>query len=475
MSSYSERQQPLDLGSRDHFALLHGHHDQFIALSSDGGQGWRECVYEHDQAAYMVDLLQGDPTPERDAYISQAGFGEPRRISAGASTISVLMADLDYYNIPELADLTPHQVWARVNSACPWLPRPTLLADSGRGCYLIWSLASRRGTGARVRHSPAPLGKHDFGRWVTAMKRLTIALKPFGADEAVVDLARVLRIPGSTNTKVGKPVQYWTIGNPVPFALIDKQLRANVDKTQPRPATHPKAKPQPRAGRQERVGQPLPSNVTRLYQFTPSWHQTNFKRIDDIHRLAKHRAPVADGRDRMLFCLAVCLSYVCTSRKAIEAELIEFAGAYFESHPKYSDDGIRQRMGAVLNAYEDGEAGLVVEHEGQERNARFRMRDTTMLRWMEISKSEAEAVELVTLVEPQVKRERKRAADRARDEQKRRERGERPRQEYLADCGEQTAAQIEQVQRLRQQGKTQSEIAKKLGLTDRWVRQLQQV
>ena len=67
------------------------------------------------------------------------------------------------------------------------IPRPNLIIDSGRGLYLIWILNS-------VPSKALPL-------WKAVEEYLYSVLKPFGADRQALDPTRVLRVPGSINSK----------------------------------------------------------------------------------------------------------------------------------------------------------------------------------------------------------------------------------------------------------------------------------
>ena len=67
------------------------------------------------------------------------------------------------------------------------IPRPNLIIDSGRGLYLIWLIN-------KVPSKALPL-------WKAIEEYLYSVLKPFGADRQALDPTRVLRVPGSINSK----------------------------------------------------------------------------------------------------------------------------------------------------------------------------------------------------------------------------------------------------------------------------------
>ncbi|MFU7518139.1 DNA-binding response regulator, partial [Clostridium sp. HCS.1] len=69
------------------------------------------------------------------------------------------------------------------------LRTPNLIVDSGRGLYLIWLINS-------VPGKALPL-------WKAVEEYLYSVLKRFGDDRQALDPTRVLRVPGSINSKSG--------------------------------------------------------------------------------------------------------------------------------------------------------------------------------------------------------------------------------------------------------------------------------
>ena len=70
---------------------------------------------------------------------------------------------------------------------------PNLIIDSGRGLYLIWLLN-------KVPSKALPL-------WKAVEEYLYSVLKPFGADRQALDPTRILRVPGSINSKSNTKVE----------------------------------------------------------------------------------------------------------------------------------------------------------------------------------------------------------------------------------------------------------------------------
>ena len=116
-----------------------------------------------------------------------------RRDQEHIARLKWLYVDLDYYNTvykaytkDQIMGLLELDYYDRI------IPRPTYVVDSGRGLYLLWRIDEN-------------VKAHS--RWIKMQMYLYNQLLDFGADRKIVtDSARVLRIPGSTNSKSGSCV-----------------------------------------------------------------------------------------------------------------------------------------------------------------------------------------------------------------------------------------------------------------------------
>lgn len=144
----------------------------------------------------MTDLINElNSCHKDDLYISMNDFNTPSRKEANVHRLKHLYVDLDTYhseysNYPYCND---HILQILEESYFGIkFPVPNLTVSSGRGLYLIWNIDEH---------------KNALPRWKTVQKYLCCLLKEFGADPKVsTDSARVLRIPGSINTKSGQTV-----------------------------------------------------------------------------------------------------------------------------------------------------------------------------------------------------------------------------------------------------------------------------
>ena len=145
---------------------------------------------EFSQWHYLVgDLLKQDFDKE-NIYISMSTFYKPIRRIETIKEIGSLFIDLDTYN----TEFTKTQILMNLeyNYYNKSIPTPNLIIDSGRGLTLVWSIE-------KVPYMALPL-------WKAIQEYLYSQLKEFGADRKALDATRILRVPGSINSKSGTRV-----------------------------------------------------------------------------------------------------------------------------------------------------------------------------------------------------------------------------------------------------------------------------
>ncbi|WP_287787363.1 hypothetical protein [Acidiphilium sp.] len=167
--------------------------DPYFNIFRPGGDpvqvGWRL----HDMSAAIASCHG-----VHDSYISQAFFKQPNRRAISLFGLTHAWVDLDYYKCQGwLTDFIKntgadaHQVASLVLDKCREIGiPPTSIQSSGRGLYVKWSFTNMVGPAGAAR--------------VRALNRQLVRLfADFGADPAACDVSRVLRVPGSINSKTG--------------------------------------------------------------------------------------------------------------------------------------------------------------------------------------------------------------------------------------------------------------------------------
>ncbi|WP_075809069.1 replication protein, partial [Clostridium perfringens] len=150
----------------------------WITRSVIDKKGYNQWHYKY---AELKDLdMNGE-----NIYITLNTFYKPCRRLENIKELNTLFIDLDYYK----TDKTEDQVLIDLekNYFNQSIPIPNYVIDSGRGMYLIWLINA-------VPSQALPL-------WKAVQDYLYKQLKCFGADRQALDATRILRVPGSINSK----------------------------------------------------------------------------------------------------------------------------------------------------------------------------------------------------------------------------------------------------------------------------------
>lgn len=166
--------------------------DSYVVVANKINGKWEESRF-----LYSVDSVC-DNMGKNDCYITLNNFTKGRRTLRTLNNYTSFYIDIDCYKLlsemklefnKKNVEFLKRKVLFELeedyfNSK---IPTPTFIIDSGRGLYLQWKINQ--------------LSKDYTERWNSIQKVLLNVLKSLGADSQSIDGARVLRIPGSVNTK----------------------------------------------------------------------------------------------------------------------------------------------------------------------------------------------------------------------------------------------------------------------------------
>jgi len=172
-----------DKGSQDYLEILHNNSKGWITRS-EINNGYNQWHYKYK------DLIEQEFDKD-NVYISLNTFYSTYRRIEYLKELKAQFIDLDIYK----TKFTKKQILMNLeeNYFNKSIPRPNLIVDSGRGLYLIWLINS-------VPSKALPL-------WKAVEEYLYSVLKAFGADRQALDPTRVLRVPGSINSKSNSVVK----------------------------------------------------------------------------------------------------------------------------------------------------------------------------------------------------------------------------------------------------------------------------
>ena len=162
---------------------------EYIDRVHGNSKGWitRSCIDEngYSQWHYKYKELKETDLTEENIYITLNTFFKPYRRLECIKELNALFIDLDYYK----TKFTKEQIIMNLeeNYFNKTIPATNYILDSGRGLALIWLIN-------KVPSKALPL-------WKAIEEYLYNQLKEFGADRQALDATRILRVPGSINSK----------------------------------------------------------------------------------------------------------------------------------------------------------------------------------------------------------------------------------------------------------------------------------
>ena len=141
-------------------------------------KGYNQWHYKY---AELKDLdMNGE-----NIYITLNTFYKPCRRLENIKELNTLFIDLDYYKTGKTKDQVLMDL--EKNYFNQSIPIPNYVIDSGRGMYLIWLINK--------------VPSQALALWKAIQEYLYNQLKCFGADRQALDATRILRVPGSINSK----------------------------------------------------------------------------------------------------------------------------------------------------------------------------------------------------------------------------------------------------------------------------------
>ena len=168
----------LKLKKMNYIDNIHSRSKGWITRSIIDKKGYSQWHYKY---AELKDLDMSD----ENIYITLNTFYKPCRRLENIKELNTLFIDLDYYKIGKTKDQVLMDL--EKNYFNQSIPIPNYVIDSGRGMYLIWIINA-------VPSKALPL-------WKAVQEYLYNQLKYFGADRQALDATRILRVPGSINSK----------------------------------------------------------------------------------------------------------------------------------------------------------------------------------------------------------------------------------------------------------------------------------
>lgn len=380
---------------------IHGNSKGWITKAEINGGAFKQWHYKFNQ------LLDIDFSKE-NTYLSLNTFYKTYRRIENLKELNCIHMDLDTYK----TKFSKTQILMNLdnNYFGKIIPIPNLIIDSGRGLYLIWLIEP-------VPYKALPL-------WKAVEEYIYSQLKEFGADRMALDPTRVLRVPGSINSKSNTMVKTLETNEYIhKLREIQTEYLPDIPKHEKNKSSAPKKK-----GRPKKV----------VYMFNE--RSLCLARITDLVKLCELRNYDLEGeREMILFLYRYYLNYFFEDEKKALDDTLELNGMFIKPLPT------KEATKATESA----------EKVYKEKNKDYKYKNETIIELLQITEDEEKY--MTTIISKEEYKRRDRVYQKSRYLEKLKLDGKMTKQEELNVLRE-------KIKVLRQQGLKNKDISKLLNI-----------
>lgn len=420
-----------------HLDLLHGHQTrekQWLAICKKVGaddhsaskRPWNQWMYQfdHDLLRDQLSSMEGS----LDTYISANHFYKPKRYTEHVSGITSIFFDID--KVEQNMGITKEVATAMILKMCDdkGIPHPTLVMDSGNGLHVYFVLDEVQ------KGSKGEKWKRIWTKIANLIDDTFKGCCERAVDRSVKDLARVLRLAGTVNSKNGQTVKpLYTNGDYLAPTRVSFQALGDavLELTDAEWKAQFEAKRQEKLARLVVEGKQVPASsegkVVQLKDHKGSqtadmsnagkkhFNCKSFARtvIEDLNKLSD-AGYVTEGKfDHWLLLYAVQLSYLARSVEELRTQIYEVAKIH-----GWNLSRAMAVMGTVIARAEAAYRGEKEVYNGKVKDPRYRYSQARMVELLGLKRETILGLDLRALTTPEVKKERNRIRKAAYRKQK---------------------------------------------------------
>lgn len=368
----------------------------------------------------VVEQVEG----QTDTYITPNTMYKPFRGVENIRQFRALYIDIDGVEGDQVG--TSYKVLELVENK--EIPKPTMIVNSGRGIHIYWRIAN------------APYGA--LHTWQELEDYLYYKLKHLGADMAATDGARILRLPGTINSKNNATCRAMMIDNSIEYSMYD--LREEY--------LHYK----PKAKQLEFVEAKKDTSHKVIANSFFNSYSLHMTRSSDIITLCKLRRYNVKGyRNMILHCFAYWKGIYIRDEEELAKEVIDLNNSFKEPLKENEVNAILRCIPKAIDKFIAYEQGI---RSGERKKVTKGMRDKegywykneTLIERLDIT--EHEQSKLKTIIGTQEKYRRNNEKRTPRNEE-----GLTPKQQELKGLKE-------KILKLKEEGLSNIKIAERLGI-----------
>ena len=410
------------LGSSKHEELyykqmIHSKNKGFITVAEKELEEFKQWHYKYSSLPSLVG--------KTDRYMSMNTFWKTYRRIEYLKELNTIYVDIDYYNTNFSKETVLHNLDQLVEDKK--LPQPSITIDSGRGLYVIW----------KIEQVP----NQALALWQTVENHFVDLLFKYGADPLAKDACRVLRVPGTVNSKNNSSVDMLEF---IPELVYT--LRALQEEYLPTLKVLTEEEVQEReSGVKKRS--PNSNKLARLFNI----YNLNYTRIVDLITLCELRSfDLPSQRELVLFLYRLWSNLFCENKKIALERTLELNTQF--SYPLSVCEATSATRSAE-KAFDAWESGETVKWQGREVRKGYNYTNKTLIELLGITQEEQ--IHMKTIIGTA---EKYRRNNEKRTRKNRNENGLTSREQSKQDM-------LSNIKRLKADGYKQLQIAQELSIS----------
>ncbi|MDK0755011.1 DNA-binding response regulator [Clostridium perfringens] len=262
------------------------------------------------------------------------------------------------------------------------IPKPSMIVDSGRGIHLYW----------RIKN--APYGA--LHTWQELEDFLYVSLKYLGADVKATDAARVLRLPGTTNSRNNTKCRVIYTDDKLEYSMYD--LREKYLKTTKKQLEMLRAKKKPK----KKV-------IVNTFFNSYSLHMA---RAEDIETLCELRNYDVKGyRNMIIHCYAYWRGLIVRDLEQLAKEVYDLNNAFKVPLSQSHIEAVLRCVPNAIDKFMDYEVAikneLMEKPKKNDRNKKgYWYKNSTLIDRLDITENEQQYLRTIISTDEKYKRRR---------------------------------------------------------------------
>ncbi|MBS6509871.1 MAG: response regulator transcription factor [Paraclostridium bifermentans] len=405
---------------------------QVLKLNDEKNKSERTIKIYNTRHEGLKDVVE-ELHEQNDVFVAPNTMYIPKRRVENIRQFRSLFQDIDCENLGFEKAETVYLIWELYYEGK--IPKPTMVTDSGRGVHLYWRIQN------------APYGA--LNTWQELQDYIYYNLKHLGADRQATDSARVLRLPGTINSKNQVNCEVLYIDDELEYSMYDlREKYLNY---------------RPKSYQLQMEDTKVVENKVISNRFFNSY-SLHMQRANDLQTLCRLRKFDMKGyRNMAIHCYAYWKGIYVRDQYELEKEVIELNKAFKEPLKDTEVKAVLRCIPKAIEKFIAYEQGL---RSGEKKRVSKGMRDkegywyknTTLIERLGITANEQKHMK--TIIGTDEKYERNNERRRA---ERRNEAGLTKKQQELQDL------KIK-IMKLKEQGLSNRAIGKQLNISEGKVR-----